>query len=52
MASSPALPTQGAAEEVTRKREVRLMKNRYCQGLPPPVYLFNMCRKQSGDCLI
>lgn len=29
MASSPALPTQGATEEVTRKREVRLMKNRY-----------------------
>ncbi|KPP59936.1 cAMP responsive element-binding protein-like [Scleropages formosus] len=28
MASSPALPTQGAAEEATRKREVRLMKNR------------------------
>uniref|UniRef100_A0A3P9N8E4 cAMP responsive element binding protein 1 n=1 Tax=Poecilia reticulata TaxID=8081 RepID=A0A3P9N8E4_POERE len=28
MASSPALPTQGATEEVTRKREVRLMKNR------------------------
>lgn len=31
MASSPALPTQGATEEVTRKREVRLMKNRYEQ---------------------
>uniref|UniRef100_A0A673HYZ8 Cyclic AMP-responsive element-binding protein 1-like n=1 Tax=Sinocyclocheilus rhinocerous TaxID=307959 RepID=A0A673HYZ8_9TELE len=29
MASSPALPSQGGAEEVTRKREVRLMKNRY-----------------------
>ncbi|XP_074551017.1 cyclic AMP-responsive element-binding protein 1b [Halichoeres trimaculatus] len=28
MASSPALPVQGATEEVTRKREVRLMKNR------------------------
>ncbi|XP_073329730.1 cyclic AMP-responsive element-binding protein 1b [Pagrus major] len=28
MASSPALPTGGATEEVTRKREVRLMKNR------------------------
>uniref|UniRef100_UPI003AB0C56A cyclic AMP-responsive element-binding protein 1b isoform X3 n=1 Tax=Centroberyx gerrardi TaxID=166262 RepID=UPI003AB0C56A len=28
MASSPALPTQGGTEEVTRKREVRLMKNR------------------------
>uniref|UniRef100_A0A8C2XQJ9 cAMP responsive element binding protein 1b n=1 Tax=Cyclopterus lumpus TaxID=8103 RepID=A0A8C2XQJ9_CYCLU len=28
MASSPALPTQGATEQVTRKREVRLMKNR------------------------
>uniref|UniRef100_G3NBQ8 KID domain-containing protein n=1 Tax=Gasterosteus aculeatus aculeatus TaxID=481459 RepID=G3NBQ8_GASAC len=28
MASSPALPTQGATVEVTRKREVRLMKNR------------------------
>ncbi|XP_028291776.1 cyclic AMP-responsive element-binding protein 1b [Gouania willdenowi] len=28
MASSPALPTHGATEEVTRKREVRLMKNR------------------------
>uniref|UniRef100_A0A671RQK9 cAMP responsive element binding protein 1b n=2 Tax=Sinocyclocheilus TaxID=75365 RepID=A0A671RQK9_9TELE len=28
MASSPALPSQGGAEEVTRKREVRLMKNR------------------------
>ncbi|KAJ0070507.1 hypothetical protein NL108_013108, partial [Boleophthalmus pectinirostris] len=27
MASSPALPTGGATEEVTRKREVRLMKN-------------------------
>lgn len=32
MASSPALPTQGATEEVTRKREVRLMKNRYGGG--------------------
>lgn len=32
MASSPALPTQGATEEVTRKREVRLMKNRYKKG--------------------
>lgn len=29
MASSPALPSQGGAEEATRKREVRLMKNRY-----------------------
>ncbi|KTG34793.1 hypothetical protein cypCar_00025614, partial [Cyprinus carpio] len=29
MASSPALPNQGGTEEVTRKREVRLMKNRY-----------------------
>ncbi|XP_059408436.1 cyclic AMP-responsive element-binding protein 1-like [Carassius carassius] len=28
MASSPALPSQGGAEEVTRKRVVRLMKNR------------------------
>ncbi|KAG7502500.1 hypothetical protein JOB18_021005 [Solea senegalensis] len=28
MASTPALPVQGATEEVTRKREVRLMKNR------------------------
>ncbi|XP_037646376.1 cyclic AMP-responsive element-binding protein 1b isoform X1 [Sebastes umbrosus] len=28
MASSPALPTGGATEVVTRKREVRLMKNR------------------------
>ncbi|XP_061782166.1 cyclic AMP-responsive element-binding protein 1b [Nerophis lumbriciformis] len=28
MASSPALPVQGATVEVTRKREVRLMKNR------------------------
>uniref|UniRef100_A0A9J7XV50 cAMP responsive element binding protein 1a n=1 Tax=Cyprinus carpio carpio TaxID=630221 RepID=A0A9J7XV50_CYPCA len=28
MASSPALPNQGGTEEVTRKREVRLMKNR------------------------
>ncbi|XP_052456186.1 cyclic AMP-responsive element-binding protein 1 isoform X2 [Carassius gibelio] len=28
MASSPALPGQGGTEEVTRKREVRLMKNR------------------------
>uniref|UniRef100_A0A8C1PRL6 cAMP responsive element binding protein 1b n=1 Tax=Cyprinus carpio TaxID=7962 RepID=A0A8C1PRL6_CYPCA len=28
MASSPALPNQGVAEEATRKREVRLMKNR------------------------
>ncbi|XP_026851537.2 cyclic AMP-responsive element-binding protein 1b [Electrophorus electricus] len=28
MASSPALPNQGSAEEATRKREVRLMKNR------------------------
>lgn len=28
MASSPALPSQGGAEEATRKREVRLMKNR------------------------
>ncbi|KAF7658391.1 hypothetical protein LDENG_00013830 [Lucifuga dentata] len=28
MASSPALTTGGATEEVTRKREVRLMKNR------------------------
>ncbi|XP_071402474.1 cyclic AMP-responsive element-binding protein 1-like [Centroberyx affinis] len=28
MASSPALPTGGGTEEVTRKREVRLMKNR------------------------
>ena len=28
MASSPALPTQ-PAEEAARKREVRLMKNRY-----------------------
>lgn len=37
MASSPALPTQGATEEVTRKREVRLMKNRYDKSLPPPV---------------
>lgn len=33
MASSPALPTQGATEEVTRKREVRLMKNRYEQKM-------------------
>lgn len=37
MASSPALPTQGATEEVTRKREVRLMKNRYCKCLSPLV---------------
>lgn len=29
MATSPALGTAGATEEVTRKREVRLMKNRY-----------------------
>lgn len=29
MASSPALPSHGGTEEVTRKREVRLMKNRY-----------------------
>uniref|UniRef100_A0A9J8CX29 cAMP responsive element binding protein 1a n=1 Tax=Cyprinus carpio carpio TaxID=630221 RepID=A0A9J8CX29_CYPCA len=28
MASSPAMPGQGGTEEVTRKREVRLMKNR------------------------
>lgn len=28
MASSPALPSQGVPEEATRKREVRLMKNR------------------------
>uniref|UniRef100_A0A8C5F8X8 cAMP responsive element binding protein 1 n=2 Tax=Gadus morhua TaxID=8049 RepID=A0A8C5F8X8_GADMO len=28
MASSPALPASGGTEEVTRKREVRLMKNR------------------------
>ncbi|XP_067117126.1 cyclic AMP-responsive element-binding protein 1-like isoform X2 [Osmerus mordax] len=28
MASSPSLPSQGGTEEVTRKREVRLMKNR------------------------
>ncbi|XP_059410207.1 cyclic AMP-responsive element-binding protein 1a [Carassius carassius] len=28
MSSSPALPGQGGTEEVTRKREVRLMKNR------------------------
>ncbi|XP_016089232.1 cyclic AMP-responsive element-binding protein 1-like [Sinocyclocheilus grahami] len=28
MASSPALPSQGGAEVATRKREVRLMKNR------------------------
>ncbi|XP_056289323.1 cyclic AMP-responsive element-binding protein 1b isoform X2 [Pseudoliparis swirei] len=28
MASSPALPVQGATEQVTRKRETRLMKNR------------------------
>ncbi|KAG1937754.1 cyclic AMP-responsive element-binding protein 1a isoform X1 [Pimephales promelas] len=28
MASSPAIPSQGGTEEVTRKREVRLMKNR------------------------
>uniref|UniRef100_A0AAR2KAY2 BZIP domain-containing protein n=1 Tax=Pygocentrus nattereri TaxID=42514 RepID=A0AAR2KAY2_PYGNA len=28
MASSPALSGQGGAEEATRKREVRLMKNR------------------------
>ncbi|KAG7467231.1 hypothetical protein MATL_G00151160 [Megalops atlanticus] len=28
MASSSALPSQGGAEEATRKREVRLMKNR------------------------
>ncbi|XP_056110395.1 cyclic AMP-responsive element-binding protein 1a isoform X1 [Rhinichthys klamathensis goyatoka] len=28
MASSPAMPSQGGTEEVTRKREVRLMKNR------------------------
>lgn len=37
MASSPALPTQGATEEVTRKREVRLMKNRYYKCLSPHV---------------
>lgn len=29
MATSPALGTAGGTEEVTRKREVRLMKNRY-----------------------
>nr|XP_023656886.1 cyclic AMP-responsive element-binding protein 1-like [Paramormyrops kingsleyae] len=28
MATSPAIPAQGGAEEATRKREVRLMKNR------------------------
>ncbi|XP_030642036.1 cyclic AMP-responsive element-binding protein 1b [Chanos chanos] len=28
MTSSPAVPSQGGAEEATRKREVRLMKNR------------------------
>uniref|UniRef100_A0AAY4BQK3 BZIP domain-containing protein n=1 Tax=Denticeps clupeoides TaxID=299321 RepID=A0AAY4BQK3_9TELE len=28
MASSPGLPSQGGTEEATRKREVRLMKNR------------------------
>lgn len=49
MASSPALPTQGATEEVTRKREVRLMKNRYWECLPPPVQSLNMCRKQYRD---
>lgn len=40
MASSPALPTQGATEEVTRKREVRLMKNRYGGGLLLSVQVF------------
>ena len=29
MASSPTLPSQGGTVEVTRKREVRLMKNRW-----------------------
>jgi len=29
MAWSPALPASGGTEEVTRKREVRLMKNRW-----------------------
>lgn len=29
MASSPVMSGQGGAEEATRKREVRLMKNRY-----------------------
>lgn len=29
MATSPALGAGGGTEEVTRKREVRLMKNRY-----------------------
>lgn len=29
MATSPALGTGTGTEEVTRKREVRLMKNRY-----------------------
>lgn len=29
MATSPALGSGGGTEEVTRKREVRLMKNRY-----------------------
>lgn len=35
MATSPALGAGGVTEEVTRKREVRLMKNRW-EGLAAP----------------
>lgn len=52
MASSPALPTQGATEEVTRKREVRLMKNRYCECRPASVFFFLTYAGNSIDCWI
>lgn len=40
MASAAALPTQGATEEVTRKREVRLMKNRYEPEVKQCIYIY------------
>ena len=45
MAQSPALPTGGGTEEVTRKREVRLMKNRYVGNLHQATFVYALLKE-------
>ncbi|KAI2526684.1 cAMP responsive element binding protein 1, partial [Homo sapiens] len=47
MASSPALPTQ-PAEEAARKREVRLMKNRYKYCIYLDCYVLSVSSHSAG----
>lgn len=55
MATSPALGTGTGTEEVTRKREVRLMKNRYVYyevGLPlVDAVVYRKCFSDLSDAL-